>query len=44
MFLYLLIIFIFYSALLLFCAQAWHGKTLSSRNDPNFFVVFTEGI
>ncbi len=29
--------FIFYCALLLFCAQAWHGKTLSSRNDPNFF-------
>ncbi len=24
-------------ALLLFCAQAWHGKTLSSRNDPIFF-------
>ncbi len=29
--------FIFYCALLLFCAQAWHGKTLSSRNDPIFF-------
>ncbi len=28
--------FIFYCALLLFCAQAWHGKTLSSRNDPIF--------
>ncbi len=24
--------FIFYCALLLFCAQAWHGTTLSSRN------------
>ncbi len=29
--------FIFYCALLLFCAQAWHGKTLSSRNDTIFF-------
>ncbi len=29
--------FIFYCALLLFCAQAWHGKTLSSWNDPIFF-------
>ncbi len=29
--------FIFYCALLLFCAQAWHGKILSSRNDPIFF-------
>ncbi len=29
--------FIFHCALLLFCAQAWHGKTLSSRNDPIFF-------
>ncbi len=29
--------FIFDCALLLFCAQAWHGKTLSSRNDPIFF-------
>ncbi len=29
--------FICYCALLLFCAQAWHGKTLSSRNDPIFF-------
>ncbi len=28
--------FMFYCALLLFCAQAWHGKTLS-RNDPIFF-------
>ncbi len=29
--------FIFYCALLLFCAQAWHGKTLSNRNDQIFF-------
>ncbi len=29
--------FVFYCALLLFCAQAWHGKTLSSRNDPISF-------
>ncbi len=29
--------FIFYCALLLFCAQAWRGKTLSSRNDTIFF-------
>ncbi len=29
--------FIFDCALLLFCAQAWHGNTLSSRNDPIFF-------
>ncbi len=29
--------FIFDCALLLFCAQAWHGKTLSSWNDPIFF-------
>ncbi len=29
--------FIFDCALLLFCAQAWHGKTWSSRNDPIFF-------
>ncbi len=29
--------FIFYCALLLFCAQAWHGKTLSSRINPIFF-------
>ncbi len=29
--------FIFYCALLLFCAQAWHGKTLSSRNYPICF-------
>ncbi len=28
---------IFYCALLLFCAQAWHGKTLSSRINPIFF-------
>ncbi len=28
---------IFYCALLLFCAQAWNGKTLSSWNDPIFF-------
>ncbi len=29
--------FIFDCALLLFCAQAWRGKTLSSWNDPIFF-------
>ncbi len=29
--------FIFDCALLLFCAQAWHGKTLSSRINPIFF-------
>ncbi len=29
--------FIFDCVQLLFCAQAWHGKTLSSRNDPIFF-------
>ncbi len=28
---------IFYCALLLFCAQAWHGKSLSSRINPIFF-------
>ncbi len=28
---------IFYCALLVFCAQAWHGKTLSSRINPIFF-------